>query len=70
MKEKADEALTELGGLKGSLEELEQKLDRSGGDGGAEVKSIGSQFTESDDFCASRTTRAKVTAPSLRSRLI
>lgn len=50
MKEKADEALTELGGLKGSLEELEQKLDRTGGDGGAEIKSIGSQFTESDDF--------------------
>ncbi|MEP4037483.1 phage major capsid protein [Pseudophaeobacter sp.] len=50
MKEKADEALTELGGLKGSLEELEQKLDRSGGGAGAEVKSVGSQFTKSDEF--------------------
>ncbi len=50
MKEKADAALTELGGLKGSLEELEQKLDRQGGDGAPAHKSVGAQFTESDEF--------------------
>lgn len=50
MKDKADEALTELGGLKGSLEELEQKLDRAGGGSDAETKSVGTQFTESDEF--------------------
>lgn len=50
MKEKADEALTELGGLKGSLEELEQKLDRTGGGAGQEIKSVGEQFTDCDEF--------------------
>lgn len=50
MKDKADDALTELGGLKSSLEELEQKLDRTGGGNATEVKSVGSQFTESEDF--------------------
>lgn len=49
-KEKADEALTDLGGLKASLEELEQKLDRTGGEGGDQTKSIGAQFTECDEF--------------------
>jgi HK97 family phage major capsid protein len=50
MKAKADEALTDLGGLKASLEELEQKLDRTGGESDGQVKSVGDQFTECDEY--------------------
>ena len=50
-KEKADEALNSMNGLKAQLTELEQKLARSGGDD-AEVKSIGSQFVDADGFKA------------------
>ncbi|TNJ39247.1 phage major capsid protein [Phaeobacter sp. B1627] len=50
MKEKADEALAELGGLKGSLAELEQKLDRRGDEGAEQARSIGARFTECDEF--------------------
>ncbi|WP_139792885.1 phage major capsid protein, partial [Pseudophaeobacter leonis] len=39
-------------GFKASLDELEQKLDRAGGAGGVEQKSLGEQFTESDAFKA------------------
>jgi HK97 family phage major capsid protein len=50
VKEKADEALVEMNGLKSTLTELEQKLDRDGGAAGAEHKSVGQQFVESDEF--------------------
>lgn len=50
VKEKADEALVEMNGLKSTLSELEQKLDRSGEAGGCERKSVGQQFVESDAF--------------------
>lgn len=50
-KEKADEALNSMNGVKAQLTELEQKLARSGGDD-AEVKSIGSQFVDADGFKA------------------
>jgi HK97 family phage major capsid protein len=50
-KEKADEALNSMNGVKAQLTELEQKLARSGGED-AEVKSIGSQFVDADGFKA------------------
>lgn len=51
LKEKADEALNGMNGLKAQLVELEQKLARSGGDD-TEAKSIGSQFVDADGFKA------------------
>lgn len=51
LKEKADEALKGMNGLKAQLVELEQKLARSGGDD-AEAKSIGSLFVDADGFKA------------------
>ncbi|MEZ0468739.1 phage major capsid protein [Phaeobacter sp. SYSU ZJ3003] len=50
VKEKADEALVEMNGLKSTLTELEQKLDRDGGAAGTEHKTVGQQFVESDEF--------------------
>lgn len=49
LKEKADEALNQLNELKESLAELEQKSLRGGGEEGEE-KSVGAQFTESEEF--------------------
>lgn len=49
-KEKADEALTELNEIKGSLAELEQKGLRSGEAGEDQVKSVGSQFVDCEEF--------------------
>ncbi|MER5171595.1 phage major capsid protein [Thioclava kandeliae] len=48
-KEKADEALMTMNGLKARLDEMEQKADRMGG-GDTEARSIGDRFTESDEF--------------------
>lgn len=50
-KEKADEALTKLNGIKGQMDELEQKLSR-GGEEGAGQKSLGEQFVERDEYKA------------------
>lgn len=50
IKEKADEALVEMNGLKSSLDELEQKLDRAGGGVAQGRQSVGQQFVESDAF--------------------
>lgn len=49
LKEKADEALTGLNALKATLSDLEQKMSR-GGDASEEIKTLGQQFTESDEF--------------------
>jgi HK97 family phage major capsid protein len=51
LKEKADEALTGLAGLKSMLTEVEQKMAR-GNEGPEAVKSLGEMFTESDEFKA------------------
>ncbi|NYT43113.1 phage major capsid protein [Sphingomonas sp. R-74633] len=51
-KEKADKALSELGGLRGEITELSQKLAqgrRGGGDGEPEMKSLGRAVSEHDD---------------------
>jgi HK97 family phage major capsid protein len=50
LKTKADEALTEMNGVKAQLDELTQKLDRSGDLGADEQKSVGERFVESDEF--------------------
>ncbi|MBY5976723.1 phage major capsid protein [Phaeobacter italicus] len=50
IKEKADEALTEMNGLKASLDELEQKLARGGQAGEEGCKTFGERFTESEEF--------------------
>ena len=44
LKTKADEALTEMNGIKAQLDELTQKLDRSGDLGADEQKSVGERF--------------------------
>ena len=49
LKEKADEALTGLNGLKASLAELEQKMARGGGSAD-EPQTLGQQFTSSEEF--------------------
>ncbi|MED5545778.1 MAG: phage major capsid protein [Pseudomonadota bacterium] len=49
LKERADEALTAIAGLKASMTELEQKADRSGS-GNERQPSPGEQFTDSDEF--------------------
>lgn len=49
LKEQADEALTGLNSLKAVLAEVEQKMSR-GGDAPEAIKSLGEQFTESDEF--------------------
>jgi hypothetical protein len=67
MKEKADEALTELGGLKGSWS---KSLTAPAVTAGQRSNLSAASSPRAMIFCASRTTRAKVTAPSLRSRLI
>ncbi len=57
LKERADELLTaknaaatELANLKARADEMEQKLDRAGGDDDTETKSYGEQFVESDQY--------------------
>lgn len=51
LKEKADEALLGMNGLKAQLTEIEQKLARNGGGEGAdEAKSAGEVFVGSDEF--------------------
>ncbi|HEY0213719.1 MAG TPA: hypothetical protein VGC40_09055, partial [Paenirhodobacter sp.] len=50
VKEKADEALIKMNGLKAALDELEQKLARDGNDTRGQVKSIGEQLVEGDGF--------------------
>lgn len=50
VKEKADEALVEMNGLKSTLTELEQKLDRGGDADAGERKTVGQQFIDSDAF--------------------
>jgi HK97 family phage major capsid protein len=49
MKEKADEALIAMNGLKAQIDDLEQKAARQGGKEEGE-KSIGQQFVESDGY--------------------
>lgn len=51
-KEKADEALKTMNGLKAQVTEIEQKLARGTGKEKEEAKSIGEQFTESDGYKA------------------
>jgi HK97 family phage major capsid protein len=51
LKEKADEALTGLNALKATMAEVEQKMAR-GGDMPEAAKSLGEQFTDSDEFKA------------------
>ncbi|HEY4546672.1 MAG TPA: phage major capsid protein [Pedomonas sp.] len=48
-KEKADEALVKMNELQTTLQDIEQKLARQT-DGGAETKSIGEQFTDSESY--------------------
>ena len=50
LKAKADEALTDMNGVKAQLDELTQKLDRSGDLGTDEQKTVGELFVESDEF--------------------
>lgn len=50
-KEKADEALTSMNEVKSRLDELDQKLARSGGDGD-EPRTAGERFVEDDQFKA------------------
>ena len=49
-KQTADEAITKLNEAKARLDELEQKMARRPQDGKEEVKSLGRQFVESDQF--------------------
>ena len=51
LKEKADEALLGLAGLKAAMGEVEQKMAR-GNHGPETVKTLGEQFTESEEFKA------------------
>lgn len=48
-KEKADEALTKMNELGATLTDIQQKMARQA-EGGAETKTIGEQFTESESF--------------------
>ena len=65
LKEKADEALTGLAELKATLGEVEQKMARGNG-AGEPVKSLGEQFTDSDQFKAFAATNfAKTGSASL-----
>ena len=50
LKARADEALTDMNGVKAQLDELTQKLDRSGDLGTDEQKTVGELFVESDEF--------------------
>lgn len=47
-KQKADEAITAVNEAKARLDEIEQKLARSGGGDDIETKTLGERFTESD----------------------
>lgn len=49
-KEAADEALIKFNELKAQFDDLEQKASRRAADGGAEVKTIGQMFTDSDAY--------------------
>ena len=49
-KQSADEAITKLNETKAQLDELEQKMARRSNDTPDEVKSLGRQFVESDQF--------------------
>ncbi|MBB4857191.1 HK97 family phage major capsid protein [Novosphingobium chloroacetimidivorans] len=52
-KEKADKALSELGGLRGEITELSQKLaqqKRGGGDEEPQLKSLGHEIVHNDEF--------------------
>lgn len=49
-KQSADEAITKLNETKAQLDELEQKMARRSNDTPNEVKSLGCQFVESDQF--------------------
>lgn len=51
LKERADEALTGLNALKATLTEVEQKMSRGNG-AGEPAKTLGEQFTDSDQFKA------------------
>lgn len=65
-KAKADEALTGMNELKASWDALEQKLSRTGAEGGGERKTAGQEFVESkafDEFKAdgfSRNSKARI----------
>lgn len=49
IKEKADEALTAMNGIKAQMTAMEQKMARDGGDEG-DARSIGEQFTSEEGF--------------------
>lgn len=49
-KQTADEAITKLNELKARIDEVEQKAARRPQDGNEEIKSLGRQFVESDQF--------------------
>ena len=49
-KGKVDELLVKQGELQARLQEVEQKADRRGTQGDAEIKSIGAQFIESEGY--------------------
>ena len=51
-KQKADDALLKHTEVCDRIDQLEQKLARSGGSGGAEVKSLGQRFVENDEVKA------------------
>lgn len=50
LKEKADEALNGMNGLKAQLAEIEQKMTRAGAGGDIDAKSVGQLFVEMDGF--------------------
>lgn len=64
-KGKADEALVQLNGLKASFDELEQKLDRTGGEEHGQIKSVGAQFTECEEFLTFKNSPRKGDSASL-----
>ncbi len=49
-KDKIDQGLTDLNGLKGQMSDLEQKMARRAGPAEIEHKSIGQQYVDSDEF--------------------
>lgn len=49
-KELADQALTGMNEAKARMDDLEQKMDRRGGGSDTEVKSIGQQYVDSDEY--------------------
>lgn len=64
LKEKADEALTSVNGLRAKLDDLEQRAAREGGDG-EEAKSFGERFVEDERvkaFLANEPTSGRVDA--------